>query len=138
MCEVINLFILSLTRVASRALQQSFWEAYGQLILEIIIIALGVAACIVIFVYQFKKDRRDARMIEVNGKKVDPEVLVTVTMIGNTAETITKGEIFTAPLIEKEGYDFAGWYYDTAFTRPYYNRPIKTDITLYPKWVKHS
>ena len=51
---------------------------------------------------------------------------------------LIKGDVYIAPLCEKDGYDFAGWYYDTAFTKPYYNRPIKTDITLYQKWVKHS
>lgn len=132
-------FILSSDQVKSSVFSKlSFWDRYGDLIIALSIIGLLVCFIIVGSVVALKKERKERRMIEIDGKRVDPELLVTVTMIGNTAETLTKGEIFTAPLIEKDGYDFSGWYYDTAFTKPYYNRPIKTDITLYPKWVKHS
>lgn len=34
----------------------------------------------------------------------------------------------------KEGHTFVGWYYDSAFTRPYDNLPIYSDTTLYAKF----
>ena len=34
----------------------------------------------------------------------------------------------------KEGYNFVGWYYDEAFTRPYDNAPIYADTQLYAKF----
>lgn len=35
----------------------------------------------------------------------------------------------------KEGHTFVGWYYDSAFTRPYDNAPIYEDTDLYAKFT---
>jgi len=39
------------------------------------------------------------------------------------------------PTPEKEGYTFAGWYYDEALTRPYDGKPIYEDTALYAKFT---
>ena len=104
--------------------EESFWEKNrGWIILGIFI--LLVVAWIVI-----------EMLVKRNRSK--EKTVCTVSMVGEKDVLVLKGDLFVAPLLHKDGYDFAGWYYDSAFTKPYYNRPIKSDITLYPKWVKHS
>ncbi len=38
----------------------------------------------------------------------------------------------------KEGHTFVGWYYDSAFTRPYDGQPIYADTQLYAKFEIHK
>lgn len=131
--------MLFFCKVKNRILDSgSSWNDWYTVAIIVGVIFVIVALVFLANYFIVRRTIKLSRMIEFKGKRVDPESLVTVTMIGNTAETLTKGEIFVAPLIEKEGCEFAGWFLDTACTKPYFNRPIKTDITLYPKWVKHS
>ena len=131
-------------KVISSRLPQSdssaFWNSYGVFLLVFVVIWVVSAFVFVPILFRKVKQKRESRMIDLNGKKVDSAKIVTITLMGSTFKFVQqfKGDIFIAPLQEKDGYEFAGWYYDTAFTKPYHNRPIKADITLYPKWVKHS
>lgn len=39
----------------------------------------------------------------------------------------------------RKGYIFDGWYSDKNFKKPYdFNSPVKSDITLYAKWIKEK
>lgn len=132
-------------RVKSRRLgytgtdQATFdWDFWGVFLLLICIVFLVTVFVFVPALYRKMKSNQEKRMVELNGKMVDSKLLVTVTMIGYKSEILIKKELFIAPLIEKEGCDFVGWWYDSACTIPYVNGPVKSDIILYPKWVKHS
>ena len=85
-------------------------------------------------------DKRFSESIKIPGhdERVHPSLICTVHLYGNDDVLLKKGDTFVAPLVEKNGYDFCGWFYDTAFTEPYKTRCISKDITLYPKWTKES
>lgn len=117
---------------------QTFWDKYG----DIVIVSCTVLFLILLFTFMyFNGKRREAkkeRMVERDGEEVDSAKLVYVTLIGHDEIELMKGELFIAPIVERENYDFAGWYYDTAFSKPYLNTKIRCDLTLYPKWIKSS
>ncbi len=55
-------------------------------------------------------------------------------------QEIEKGKTITKPSNPtKEGYKFAGWYTDSAYTKLWdFANPVVEDITLYAKWEKDS
>lgn len=118
----------------------AFWNSYGVFLLVLAVILVVSAFVFFPILHRKMKQKQKSRMVHLNGKEVDSAKIVTVALIGSTFKFVqlVKGDVFVAPLQEKDGYEFAGWYYDTAFTKPYYNRTIKANIALYPKWVKHS
>ena len=118
--------------------KETFWEKNGGMIIFITIAVLAAVAIVFLGIFKIQKDNREERLVDFAGTQVDYERLVTITLTGHTAVTQLKGELFEAPLLAKDGYEFLGWFYDTAFTKPYYNRPIKSDLILYPKWRKQS
>ena len=74
---------------------------------------------------------------------------VNVTIVSNGA-TSTLPEIVTIPMMSsvrkdipnipsKDGYWFAGWYKDPAFTQPFdINESISYDMTIYAKWLNRK
>ena len=68
---------------------------------------------------------------------------VSVTYYSNGGTSVAKamvekGKTATKPTDPtKDGYTFAGWYCDTALTKPYdFKTPVNTDIAVYAKWNK--
>ena len=116
----------------------SFWSQYGTLIIIAIVVLTLVSLFVILYLVGRHEENKKARTVIHNGEEVDSALLVRVTMIGHEVVTLFKDEVFIAPLVERDNYDFAGWFYDTAFTKPYYNRKVKSDIVLYPKWIKSS
>lgn len=64
----------------------------------------------------------------------------TVTFVPNNGETMeakiveNKG-LLEVPTVTKEGYEFGGWFIDSAFqTRFSAKDPIESDLTLYANW----
>lgn len=97
----------------------------------------------VILFFKIRKKRRAARiarMTTIKGRieKVDSKLIRTVTLVGQETIELLKGETFLVTIPEREGYDFGGWFYDSACTEPYKTTAIKKDIVLYPKWTKSS
>ena len=98
--------------------------------------------CSIVF-YPLIRDRvqkkRDATAVLIPGKdrKVSPSRIRKVVLYGRETVLLEKGDLFTVPIPEKEGYSFGGWFYDSACTEPYKTTKITENITLYPKWVRH-
>lgn len=114
---------------------EKFWDDYGGfVIMAAIVVAIVLFFVIRSFVLRMVENKRE-RMVEMNGVKVDPFKMCTVNLMGADSVTIPKNSIFAAPLPEKEGYLFQGWFYDSACTIPYVTVKLKQSITLYPKWV---
>ena len=45
----------------------------------------------------------------------------------------------TLPYPKREGYAFAGWFYDSAYTVPYISKKrLKPNTVLYAKWAKEG
>lgn len=50
---------------------------------------------------------------------------------------IKRGELAELPTPERDGYIFAGWFTDSALTKPFdASTPIRSNMTLYAKWVE--
>lgn len=53
--------------------------------------------------------------------------------IDNFSKTYDLAQVAEHPILERTGYDFAGWYYDSACTNPVENYSVE-DQTWYAKW----
>jgi uncharacterized repeat protein (TIGR02543 family) len=50
---------------------------------------------------------------------------------------VTRGSTFSPFIPSAEGYQFLGWYKDSALTMPWSSTDrVTSDITLYAKWIK--
>lgn len=117
-----------------------YWWEHNWWWVVLLVIAL-VAFLIVLFTIILPRLRkRQERKISIPNhyEPVLPEKIVSVTMIGQKNIQLVKGEFFSVPVPTRDGYDFAGWFYDSACTIPYKNIRIKKNIVLYPKWVRHG
>ena len=116
------------------------WDAWGW---PIVFWAVMLLIFSVILFFKIRKKRRAARvarMTTIKGRieKVDSKLIRTVTLVGQETIELLKGETFLVTIPERKGYDFGGWFYDSACTEPYKTTAIKKDIVLYPKWTKSS
>lgn len=78
-----------------------------------------------------------------NESIVYPDNLVTVnydsgfeTNVAN--ETIEKGESVLEPILNRDNYDFKGWFLEGESNEFDFTQPITKTITLYAKWEKHT
>lgn len=61
--------------------------------------------------------------------------------VGTSLPSMTiKEGVITLPTPTSEGYDFGGWFVDSACIKPFNNQyinehPITEDLRLYPKWI---
>ena len=81
-----------------------------------------------IFMEKWKEKRKELRTV------------VFVLCYDNLREerTLTYGSTLAVPIPERDGFSFAGWYWDTACTIPLKpEQKIKKDCTLYAKWNKY-
>ena len=52
---------------------------------------------------------------------------------------VKQGANLRLPMLKRDGYRFAGWFEDTAFTVPFLqSKKIHSDLMLYAKWVKEA
>lgn len=116
----------------------TFWDKYGTIITFALPIIAIIALFIILWVLGHREEQRKQNETELNGKIVDERQIITVTLVNYETISCLKGERFIAPLPERDGYDFAGWFYDASFTKPYINRKIRNDLLLYPRWIKSS
>lgn len=80
----------------------------------------------------------EARNLTLYAKWLPNEFTITLELNGGTGDT-TLIERYTlsieAPLPEKEGYTFDGWFTDAALTNPYvFSTMPPQNFTLYAKW----
>lgn len=78
-------------------------------------------------------------------QNVDPTVTVTFNMKGHgtapATQTVERGSYAAVPAIPTaDGYDFGGWYKDSACTVPFSfgNDAINSNTTIYAKWTAHT
>ncbi len=83
-----------------------------------------------------RKKSREESLVDFNGQKVSQKQLCTIRLEGEQTIVQLKGCVFFAPVVNREGHIFKGWFYDSACTRPYLNTKVKSDIVLYPLWIK--
>ncbi len=73
-----------------------------------------------------------------SGGSMTPVYRVSFIDDSNTSfEMVSNGNYASAPVVaEREGYEFAGWYYDEAFTSPvdFDNDEILSDTIMYANW----
>lgn len=115
-----------------------FWHNWGWLLFVGAVFLYVAIFLIVSHIIRARKSKIESRSVEFEGEIVDSAKLVWINLIGSSPVTLNKGDVFIAPLIEKEGYEFGGWFYDSARSKPYLNRRITKDLTLYPKWIQRS
>ena len=82
---------------------------------------------------------------EDDGGNTSEATTYTVTFSTNGGTTVTSqkiesGKTATEPTAPtKDGYTFAGWFTDSGLTAAFtFNTAIKSDITLYAKWIEAS
>lgn len=116
---------------------EEIWDAFGW---PIVFWLVFLSTISLILFFKIRKKRRAMRMTTIKGRKekVDSKQIRTVTLVGQETIELLKGETFLVTIPEREGYDFGGWFYDSACTEPYKTTAIKKDIVLYPKWTKSS
>ena len=135
--EVIILYML--LTVPSRIFKEkTFWDEYGLAIIICSCVALVMSAVFILTHLHEKKKEKVSFLVMHDGNPVDASRLVTVSMLGYQESSVLKGDLFVAPIPKKKGYSFAGWFYDSAFTRPYFSKKLRRNIVLYPKWIKHG
>ena len=121
---------------------RTFWEKYGSAIIGFSILgAFALFLGIVIFCEWYFKRRQEKlaqTTVTWDGVSVATFKTCTVSLIHFEEITLVKGAEFAAPIPDRNGYVFGGWFYDTACTIPYKTTKIRKSITLYPKWIKDS
>lgn len=117
-----------------------FWDDNYDWLLAVIFLVLVAIAFSVGFCLLKRSEKKQKRMTAIEGRsdQVDSLLIRRITLVGFSVVELKKGEQFIAPVPEKDGYSFCGWFYDSACTVPYLNKRITKDTTLYPKWVKHG
>ena len=125
-----------------RSAWQKFWDEYGPITVGIsVIVILALIACLIWFLEWYIPKRREKKAQKTttsDGELIASAKACTVSLVGFQEIILAKGTEFAAPLHEKEGFDFCGWFYDSACTEPYKTTKIHKNITLYPKWVRHD
>ena len=142
----LNSFFILFERVKAESAilgkEETFWEKYKPVIVGIIVIvSLILIACLLFFLDNYipkRKEKNAQKTITSDGVLIASAKACTVFLVGFQEITLAKGTEFAAPLHEKEGFDFGGWFYDSACTIPYTTTKIYKNITLYPKWVRHD
>ncbi|MGN1095021.1 MAG: InlB B-repeat-containing protein, partial [Eubacteriales bacterium] len=84
----------------------------------------------------------EAKDFNIYAKWVPENEAATLVVSGATVKNkvfaVLPGETFIEPIIaEKEGYIFAGWYADEAFTKAFdFSAPVEATgkVTVYAKW----
>ena len=89
-----------------------------------------------------------------NVGQLNPETPGNVSGVGGGSSTFTvvfhanggtvvesvkvkRGETVSEPTTTRDGYKFAGWFTDSALTKPYdFSTPVKSSLHLYAKWVE--
>ena len=125
-----------------RSAWEKFWDNYGSIVIGIsIFVAFTLIMCLLWFLDRYIPKRREKKAQKTttsDGVLIASAKACTVFLVGFQEITLAKGTEFAAPLHEKEGFDFGGWFYDSACTIPYTTTKIYKNITLYPKWVRHD
>lgn len=116
----------------------SFWDKYINVIVWSTLILAVFLVVVLVAYFENRSVKRKKRMISLNGTYIDSAKVCRITLLGFKEISIVKGNEFVAPLHFKDGFDFGGWFYDSACTEPYKTTRITEDITLYPKWTKDS
>ena len=63
--------------------------------------------------------------------------MISIHLFGMEDICVQRGERIMLPIPEKDGFDFRGWFLDSACTVPYTStKPVKNELFLYPKWER--
>ncbi len=104
---------------------QQWWE--NPLVWIIAACVIAVVIAIVVAVYLVKRYQGETFTVSLNNDG-DIECM-----------TVKQGAKLQLPLLKREGYRFAGWFTDTAFTVPFLQTTkIHDNLMLYAKWVKEA
>lgn len=115
---------------------KAFWEVNGPIIIfSIVLLAVLLT---ILTVYLVRRYINAQEKTCVNGRTVFSKRVIQVTLLGSGVSDLVKGDYFEAPLIRRDGYDFCGWFRDSACSVPFINSRIYHNLTLYPKWVKSN
>ena len=62
---------------------------------------------------------------------------ITIHLSCHSDIQVQYGRIAMLPTPKRDGYEFRGWFLDSACTIPFDSRiPIKRELILYPRWEK--
>ncbi len=111
----------------------------------IIAIAVGVLLLLTVIALIVSKSRERAEYKEIYGKKekkkkVKPqENQVLIKFVTNSPIALepmvgNKREISALPQLQRNYYEFCGWYTDKLFLEPYKSNGVEPNLTLYAKW----
>ena len=80
------------------------------------------------------------RMLTINAPALKTEYKITKVYDSGTDEQIVEGGNHTGLITytPKDGYMFAGWYQDAAYTIPADFSDVSGDLTVYAKYVRNS
>lgn len=120
---------------------KSWWEENWWVSLIISFIIVGLSFFTVVWLIPYLRKRHKEKMsqripVTNSDRLIDPQKSVRLVMIGGDTLILAKGDVFSASVPEREGYDFGGWFIDSACTVPFQNGKIHKDIVLYPKWIR--
>lgn len=91
--------------------------------------------------YDFGDEVKSSFTLYAKWKKIPQEVKVTFNSMGGSsveAQYVLEGDTASEPeQPERNGYNFAGWYSDSACNNAYdFSSPVTKAITIYAKWTQ--
>lgn len=114
-------------------------------LITVVAIAVGVVVVLTAIALAINKAREKAEAVEIYGKKekkvrVNPhENQVIIKFVTNSPiqlapMVVNKREISALPQLQRNYYEFCGWYTDKLFLEPYKSNGVEPTLTLYAKW----
>lgn len=111
------------------------WDKAFDIIMTIIVIIFGIALVTFVCVGIIKRKAG----IRSNSENEPYCRLICVDRGSNTTVEVFRKRPVILPNPQREGYEFSGWYLDSAHTIPFDQRKkIKKDTVLYAKWSKEG
>ena len=93
-------------------------------------ILLGIALFVVIIL---------TVVVNIKPKKKDPSYIYFRDRDDLTKVDLDNFDPIALPYPKRDGYAFAGWFYDSACTVPYISKKrLKPNTVLYAKWAKEG
>lgn len=90
--------------------------------------------------YSFDTPVNSNITLSADWEENDHKVTIIFYEGNQKVQTVSDGDTVKEPKVdERDGYEFAGWFTDSGFTKKYnFATPVKNDFTLYGNWINKS
>lgn len=112
------------------------WDKIWEIVFTVTCILVGVALVTIVCVSMIKRKAG----IKPKETVIAPDChLLCIDRDQTTSVEVYRDQPLILPFLTREGYEFCGWYLDSAHTIPFdQRRKVKKDTVLYAKWAKEG